>query len=490
MHPQASSRLAATALALACIFSGASAEGGIKIIGWGQNKAGLVPETPAPLADGFGKAVAVGPGGNYAAVGAEKAGGGAGAAFVFAPVSGMWTQQAVLGAEGPADAAGFGASVSADVNLAVGATSGDVFVFVSRGEGGAWTQTATFRGSEAEPFDGSGEAVSTRGDVVLVGAAKNSKVALEAGAAFVFQNFKGGSGSWWSERHLLRPADLQAGDQFGSSVAATGSYLAVGAVRGAGAAGATGAAYIFSYSGELLARLTPPGGGAGDRFGWSLGGDAASLAVGALGGGPRVGAAYVYSAAEWGAPPAKLLPSSPGGGFGAAVAASGRYLIIGSVYASNGPVPEAGRADIYERSDAGAWEHMRSFYHPGNDTMGALYGGAAAHVVVGLKAAYSGVLVDEDSDVAISRGKEPTGDGVPIVLVLAIACGVVGGLVVIIVAVFVARRRASRPEYMVRAGSKQVVPHNRPGDDLYKDGFTDMQPTCSWAGCGDVPEGG
>ena len=69
--------------------------------------------------------------------------------------------------------------------------------------------------------------------------------AAEAGAAYVFYN----NGVSWQEVEILHASDLQADDEFGTSVAISGDYAIVGAYWEDGGAGdpavKAGAAYLF-----------------------------------------------------------------------------------------------------------------------------------------------------------------------------------------------------------------------------------------------------
>jgi hypothetical protein len=132
----------------------------------------------------------------------------------------------------------------------------------------------------------------------------------DAGAAYTFTRDNAGV---WSQQHVLRADNRDAGDLFGGSVALSGDTLAVGAVgeRGAGNSKPdAGAAYLFTrdnvglWSQQPVLRAATTD--AGDLFGGAVALSGDTLAVGAIGeassagGGvddnsvPGAGAAYIY----------------------------------------------------------------------------------------------------------------------------------------------------------------------------------------------------
>ena len=120
------------------------------------------------------------------------------------------------------------------------------------------------------------------GSTAVVGArGKNSFT----GAAYVFAR----SGTTWSQQAKLTAADAAANDNFGYSVAISGSTAVVGApVKNS----ETGAAYVFVRSGTAWsqqAELTASDAAANDRFGWSVAISGSTVVVGASGKNPTPG---------------------------------------------------------------------------------------------------------------------------------------------------------------------------------------------------------
>jgi hypothetical protein len=216
----------------------------------------------------------------------------AGAAYVFVRSGGVWTQQAYLKASntGEDDYFGFSVALSGDTvvvgadredssatgvngnqcnNLATDAGAAYVFVRLS----GIWLQQAYLKASNTEAYDSFGTSVAVSGDTVVVGARdedsnatgldgnQGDNNALEAGAAYVFIR----TGWFWSQQAYLKASNTgggttpsASGDRFGSSVAASGDTVVVGAVlESSSATGVngnqadnsatySGAAYVFN----------------------------------------------------------------------------------------------------------------------------------------------------------------------------------------------------------------------------------------------------
>jgi hypothetical protein len=202
--------------------------------------------------DKFGIAVAVA--GDTVVVGAPYEDGSAtdsGAAYVFSRNGSLWTQQAFLKASntGASDLFGEAVAVSGDTAV-VGAyqedsnatgvggsqsndsatNSGAAYIF-TRNET-AWTQQAYLKASNTGGGDQFGDSVAVSGDAVVVGAGREDSNALQeddsagnSGAAYVFAR----SGAIWTQQTYLKSSNTGADDLFGSSVAASGNTMVIGA---------------------------------------------------------------------------------------------------------------------------------------------------------------------------------------------------------------------------------------------------------------------
>ena len=211
--------------------------------------------------DLFGGSVALS--GDTLAVGAQSEDSGgvnSGAVYVFTRSGTTWTQQGPpLKASNAGSSDFFGSSVALSGDTLVvgapfessnakgvdgdqgnnGATdSGAVYVF-TRDAGGTWTQQAYLKASNTGRDDRFGVSVALSGDTLAVGAnqegsdatgvdgnqADNS--AALSGAVYLFTR----GGTTWRQSAYLKASNTNAQDQFGGSVALSGSTLAVGAIE-------------------------------------------------------------------------------------------------------------------------------------------------------------------------------------------------------------------------------------------------------------------
>ena len=223
---------------------------------WGQ--VAKLTATDAEATDQFGFSVALS--GDTAVVGAHfesSAGNYGGAAYVFERNQGgadAWGQTAKLGArDGRAnDQFGFAVAIGGKTILVgapgkddVGASAGAAYVFVpDRGAAVRWRQAAKLGPADADAGDRFGESVALSGETALVGARRNSDAGEETGSAYVFGRNQGGTDNWGQLVKLIA-ADIAGGDQFGVSVAIDGNFALVGSPFEDGVTSATGAAYIF-----------------------------------------------------------------------------------------------------------------------------------------------------------------------------------------------------------------------------------------------------
>ena len=172
-----------------------------------------------------------------------------------------WIQQAELSAGGYLLG---GTSVAIDNSAAVvggpgpwnGATGssgfpGAAWVYVQNGDG-TWTQQAELTASDAVHWDQFGWSVAISGTTIVVGAdchpCGGPKQLEGPGAAYVF--VRNGDGTW-SQQAELTASDGVAGDLFGDSVAISGSTVMVGAANHRiGSNTQQGAAYVFVQNGD------------------------------------------------------------------------------------------------------------------------------------------------------------------------------------------------------------------------------------------------
>jgi hypothetical protein len=187
---------------------------------------------------------------------------------------------------------------------------------------------------DGAPRDQFGYSVAISGTTALIGAPQD-RTLLGVGSAYVFTRI----GSGWQLQAKLTAADAGASSGFGNSVALEGDTAVVGAYFGASATANSGAAYVFTRSGDAWsqqAKLTADDASGFDYFGVSIAISGDSVLIGAHQDrdlGERAGSAYVFSrtGTSWNQQ-AKLLAANgvPGDFFGGAVALSGNTAAIGA----------------------------------------------------------------------------------------------------------------------------------------------------------------
>ena len=268
--------------------------------------------------DRFGFPVAVS--GNTAVVGAFGDDGQIGSAYVFVRSGGIWTQQAKLLASDGALGDQFGAAVAVDGDIAVvgarraddqGDSSGSAYVFVR--SGGSWSQQGKLLASDGAAVDQFGNTVAVSGTTAVVGAQRDDDNGIDSGSAYVFVR----SGVIWSQQAKLLADDGAIEDTFASSVDVDGDIAVVGAPNRDDNGSLSGSAYMFVRSGVIWsqqAKLLASDGAAVDQFGLAVAVDGDIAVVGAGGDddqGSSSGSAYLFdltSAVVTANEVAKLLP--------------------------------------------------------------------------------------------------------------------------------------------------------------------------------------
>ena len=253
--------------------------------------------TDATGAEDFGEAVAIeGDTLVAGASGEDDAGTISGATYVFVRTGGVWSEQAKLAASDAEEFDGFGEAVAisadtvvagADTEDAVASNAGAAYVFVRSGTN--WSQQQKLTASDGAAGDDFGRSVAVSGDTALVGAD-------DGDAVYVFDR----TGGTWTEQQILTASDAAAGDDFGFAVALDGDALVVGASSNADAGFQSGSAYVFVRSGGTWSeqkKLTAGDAALGDQFGYSVAIGADTVAIGSWQDddkGSSSGSAYVY----------------------------------------------------------------------------------------------------------------------------------------------------------------------------------------------------
>lgn len=267
--------------------------------------AGVFSQTQKLLAsDGafgneFGDSVAVK--GDTALIGAIQLLHGNGAAYVFNNAAGAWSESQKLTAQ--EGAATFGDAVALDGNNAlIGAQQTSVGGFFDQGaafifanKNGTWTETAELLAGDGTMFDSLGCSVALDGSTALVGASGTTISGKQTGAAYVFT----ASGDTWQKTQRITADDARVRDGFGSSVALRDGTALIGADQYA--SNGTGKVYVFEQTADTWTQeseLMAAQGARNDEFGWSVALDHTTGLIGAWGatirGQSGQGATYIW----------------------------------------------------------------------------------------------------------------------------------------------------------------------------------------------------
>jgi hypothetical protein len=165
-------------------------------------------------------------------------------------------------------------------------SKGAAYVFVKSTT--SWNQQAELTAKDAAPGDNFGSSVALSGTTALIGALyKNTS----RGAAYVFVK----STTSWNQQAELTAKDAAPNDYFGSSVALSGTTALISAV---GKNTFTGAAYVFATSTTgwtQQAELSASDSTTDVFFGWSVAVSGPTALIGAPDKNTSTGAAYVFA---------------------------------------------------------------------------------------------------------------------------------------------------------------------------------------------------
>ncbi len=291
------------------------------------------------------------------------------------------------------------------------------------------TQSAELIPSVREANEEFGHSVAISGETVVVGAPGHNK---RAGAADVFTEPAGGWGSVSKQEQSsqLDPGEAEPESEFGTSVAISGSTVAVGAplYTNPEAESRSGGVFVFEEpSGGWAANptlhqsttLAPSHeqAHAAQRFGQSVAIDEDGAEQAVLAGAPddsidehqQQGSAFLFArpstSTEWPAGTRNqqaLLTASdgaPGDHFGTAVAASGEALVVGASGATVATNTSQGAAYVFTEPEAG-WEASAAL------TQAAKLTSASAKA----KEEFGGAVAIEGGAVLVSSQKSRQGE--------------------------------------------------------------------------------
>jgi ribosomal protein S6E (S10) len=272
------------------------------------------------------------------------------AAYVFTRAAVGWKQAAELkGSDTVADDS-FGYSVAiSGTTVVVGAPmlagpnrGGRAYVFTRTGAG--WKQAAELKGSDTVGWDQFGNSVAISGTTVVVGAPMLAGP-NRGGRAYVFMK----TGLGWKQAAELKGNDTVGsnfksfGDGFGNSVAISGTTVVVGA-----GLHANGRAYVFTRTATGWRQVAELAGVAADLFGDSVAISGTTVVVGAPFSASYAGRAFVFTKIAAGWTQAAELKGGDTSDFGSSVAISGNTVVVGDDFQS--------RAHLFTR--ATGWKQV------------------------------------------------------------------------------------------------------------------------------------
>ena len=194
------------------------------------------------------------------APGDDTAAGGAGAAYVFRNLKGVWVEeQKIIAADAEAfDFAGWAVAVRGDtvfiasrVDNDQGVSTGSVWVY--RFQGGSWHEVQKLYASDAVFGELFGHAITLGDGVAVISAIHDDDACpkdelCNSGSAYVFRF----DGVQWVEEAKLVASDGEADDEFGNALAIEGDIVVVGTRFADDACPAdpgcnSGVAYVFHH---------------------------------------------------------------------------------------------------------------------------------------------------------------------------------------------------------------------------------------------------
>ena len=158
------------------------------------------------------------------------------------------TQQAKMQASDVAGAL-LGGAIAIDTDtLVVGArklnsNTGAAYVFTRSGT--SWSQQAKLTASDAAAYNEFGNATAIEGDTIVIGSHQSDNGGFYVdytGSAYIYTR----SGTSWTQVKKIQSSDIQAGDNFGKSVAIYSNTIVAGAWGEDTGANLAGAAYAFT----------------------------------------------------------------------------------------------------------------------------------------------------------------------------------------------------------------------------------------------------
>ena len=299
----------------------------------------------------------------------DDGGNSAGAAYLYSYSGTRWVDGAKLTAwdaqSEPVANDRFGDSVAISGEWAmVGAPNSDPSglsgagaVYVFRNQNGVWRQWQKLVPADLDAKDGFGGRMDLDGTTLVVTAPTQNEADL--GAAYVYVL----NGSSWQQQQRLTASDGYAGDYFGLGVAVDGDTLAVGHPH---ENSARGDVHVYTRSSGVwterttLAHSDPAN---NDNFGWSVGIDGGTIAVGVPQRSSSMGEVFVFngSGASWSSDAVLLAPGRAASDrFGEDVDVVGGTIAVGTP-GYDGPYTDSGAVWAFGGSGS-SWTPYPAFH--------------------------------------------------------------------------------------------------------------------------------
>ena len=308
--------------------------------------------------------------GNYAIISAWGYQSNKGRAHIYELSNGTWTEIQQITASDGYSQAKFSRTVAISGNYAIisqpGGTNTQGCVYIFELSNGTWTEKQKLKATDSVNGDEFGYSVAINGNYAIVGCRSRSSF---TGSAYIFELSNGNWGTavpgetYRTETQKIAPSELASGDQFGFSVAISGSNALVSSVANDDSGTRTGSAYIFENSNGTWTekqKLLASDKAGGDNFGHFVSIDGNNAIIGSRGdseAGSFTGAAYLFQFSNdtW-SETKKFLASDKAERdfFGSSVAINGSYAFVGSPDEDNSGKTNPGAAYIFSVSGGGS----------------------------------------------------------------------------------------------------------------------------------------
>ena len=233
-----------------------------------------------------------------------------------------------------------------------GSMSGSVYVFDANDLSAQPTKLTAFDGAAGDQF---GYTVAAAGDKIVISLPFDDDNATNSGSVYVYD-----ANNLSAQPTKLTAFDGAAGDYFGLTVAATSDKIVVSAIFDDDNGATSGSVYVYDAN-NLSAqptKLTAFDGAAGDQFGTSVAATADKIVVGARfddDRGSGSGSIYVFDANDLSAQPTKLtaFDGATNDNFGRPVAASVDKIFV-SAQGDDDKGSSSGSVYVYDANDLSA----------------------------------------------------------------------------------------------------------------------------------------